>query len=504
MNQVQKNLCTNIVNLLTNVLVGLYYTPYLVRELGVAAYGVVPLTLIINQYINVLTGSLTGALSRFYTISLQQQKYKDASKILSTVSIVFLILSLLLIPVLYCLLKNLDVIFTIPEELLESSKWLFFFTISSFFLSLISSGLNITLYAQNRLDLMNLIRIIRIGSKFILIIFLFEAISVDLLYIGLANFLAETIVLILSFYYFFFYSPRGIEVKFKLFDKTVLTGVSGMAFWTIIHQLGDVGLYRVDNIIVNRHWGTELSGALGAISEFGVYVTLIIGVISSLFGPIILIAYSHHKHDEVQKMTLTNSMIVGALTAIMVGCLIGYGQNLLRYWLGDSFVKYTYWFVLKLLPLPFFAAAGIYAFVNRAWNKVKMPAMNTVALGCVNVAILSLFVYRSNSLPLERISWMLLFSAIIIIIQSYGVNAVYFNKAYPRNFRLIIAIFLKILITIIFSFIISKLLLCLYMPSSLTGVLFSLIIAGGVSLLLTIVILFDKNQKQALISIVKK
>lgn len=504
MNQVQKNLCTNIANLITNVLVGLYYTPFLVRQLGVGAYGVVPLTLIINQYINVLTGSLTGALSRFYTISLQQQKYKDASKILSTISIVFLILTFVLIPVIYYVLNSLDIIFSIPKQLLKSAKWLFCFTILSFFLSLISSGLNITLYAQNRLDLMNFIRIIRIGSKFIFVLILFEAISVDLFYIGLANFIAEAIVLILSFYYFFSYSPRGIEVKFELFDKTVLASVLGMTFWTIIHQLGDVGLYRVDNIIVNRHWGTELSGALGAISEFGVYITLIIGVISSLFGPIILIAYSHHKHDEVSKMTLTNSMVVGALTAIMVGCLIGYGQNLLRFWLGDSFVKYTCWFVLKLLPLPFFAAAGIYAFVNRAWNNVKMPAINTVVLGCVNVVILLLFAYEFNSLPLDRISWMLLFSAIVIIIQSYGVNSVYFNKEYPGNFQSIIGVFFKIIITIILSFVISKLLLCLYMPSSLAGVLFSLIIAGGISLLLTVMILFDKTQKQALNSMVKK
>ena len=66
--QTRKNLYTNIANLVVNIVVGIYYTPYLVNQLGLAAYGIIPLTLIVNQYISVLTGSLTSALSRFYTI----------------------------------------------------------------------------------------------------------------------------------------------------------------------------------------------------------------------------------------------------------------------------------------------------------------------------------------------------------------------------------------------------------------------------------------------------
>ena len=60
-----------------------------------------------------------------------------------------------------------------------------------------------------------------------------------------------------------------------------------MALWTIIHQMGDVGIYRIDNIIVNNSFGISDSGTLGAVSEFGVYVGLVVSVIGSLYGPII-------------------------------------------------------------------------------------------------------------------------------------------------------------------------------------------------------------------------
>ena len=84
MTQVQKNLMLNILNLVCNVIVGLYYTPYLVRSLGVVAYGIVPLALIVNQFIVVVTGALTSALTRFYSIELQKKEYERASRSLST------------------------------------------------------------------------------------------------------------------------------------------------------------------------------------------------------------------------------------------------------------------------------------------------------------------------------------------------------------------------------------------------------------------------------------
>lgn len=70
--QTRFNFYSNIATLIATVIVGIYYTPYLVHKLGLAAYGVIPLAIIINQYISVVTGSLTGSFTRFYSISLQQ------------------------------------------------------------------------------------------------------------------------------------------------------------------------------------------------------------------------------------------------------------------------------------------------------------------------------------------------------------------------------------------------------------------------------------------------
>lgn len=502
--QTQKNLLTNILVLLVNILVGLYYTPFLVNHLGLIAYGIVPLTLIINQYINVLAGSLTGALSRFYTISVQKKDYVEASSILSTILVVILFLVFLLIPLIYFFISDLDKIFTIPLELLSFSKLLFVFTISSFFLSLFSSILNIILYAQNRLDLMNVIKFVRTSLKLFLVVIFFELIDISLIYVGVANCVTEILVLVLSIYFFVKYVPGKIIVRLGLFNKAILSGVLGMAVWTMIHQVGDVFLYRVDNLIVNRVFGTLYSGALGAVSEFGTYISLIIGVIASLYGPVILIEYSKNNHEEVKTLALNNSLVVGVLTSILVGGIIAYSEQILKYWLGGDFICYSDWFIIKLLSLPFIAASGVFAFVNRAWNSVKYPALFTVFLGFVNICILYFMASGHSSTPLELVSKMLLFSMFVIVIQTYGINTLFFNKNYPGNIVVIMRNFIKIFIVVIVSFCVAKSILFIYKPSSLIEVFCSLTIMGIVSLLFTYFCLLNAVQRSSLLSIIIK
>lgn len=195
--QTRKNLYTNIANLVVNIVVGIYYTPYLVNQLGLAAYGIIPLTLIVNQYISVLTGSLTSALSRFYTIYIQKENFAKASEVISTSLIAIFVLILFIVPFFIWLVIDLDLVFNIPKQLQQAAQLLFIFTGGSFFVSLISSSLNISLYAYNRLDLMNVITLTRIGFKFLLVIVFFESIEVNIIFVGLSNLCTELLVLIL-------------------------------------------------------------------------------------------------------------------------------------------------------------------------------------------------------------------------------------------------------------------------------------------------------------------
>jgi O-antigen/teichoic acid export membrane protein len=444
-NQTLRNLIFNALALMASIALGLFYTPYLVKSLGIVAYGIVPLALIINQYINVITGSLTGSLTRFYSVTLRKESYAEASAYFSScffaVSGIVLIMILLFTPV----ILNIESVFNIPNSFIKASQLLFTFTVLSFILSLYSSLYNITLYTQNRLDLLNVIKIARIAIKIAFTIVFFEYFEKDIAYIGYANFLTELFVLALSIYYYRLTVDQRIRLSFSSYNKIAMLSMLSMSWWVIVHQLGDTGLYRIDNILVNHFWSTRESGILGALTEFGSYVMAVVTVLSSLFGPLILIAYSDSDHQRVKELTLNNSLLVGVLAALFTGMLIGFAQPVIRLWLGAEYVEYQSWFILKQVTLPFYAAAGVFAFVYRAWNRVIWPAIFTLIMGASNLLLAYIVCKMSNGSE-HFILAVLIIATFFILSQSYFLNAFFFLKLYKEvGVKTLIVVFLKIL-----------------------------------------------------------
>ena len=500
LSQVKLNLISNIVFLVCSVLVGMYYTPYLVNTLGIVAYGIIPLTLIINQYISVITGALTSSLSRFLSISIQRKNFNEASKYISSAIAVVFFIILILLPLLWMFIANLNNVFTIPIKLLSTARYLFSFTILSFFTSLISSVFNISQYANNRLDLLNILKCLRVVLKFIGIIIIFELVHIDLVYVGLVNLLTEILVLVVSIAFFIKQTKGEIKISPFLFNKNALFLMLGMTSWTVIHQLGDTTLYQMDVFFINRFFDTSYSGVIGAFITFGSYIIVIISVISNLFGPLILKSYSENKHEYLVKMTLNTSYLMGALSAILVGVLLGFSKQFIFCWLGNDFVEFNSWLIIKLCWLPFYASAGIYAYVNRAHNKVRIPALITLIFGFIN--ILGLFLlYKFNPFGDKIIVIGLIYSGVLAVLQSYGLNGWAFNKIYKGSTKRLFTNLLIILSVLIISYLSSYIINCYIKPNNLIELLFILALISLVLLINFFCFVLTNNQKRLLLSI---
>lgn len=498
--QTKINFYTNIVALVANIIVGIYYTPYLVKTLGLAAYGILPLALIINQYISVATQTLTHAYTRFYSVALQKGDYQEASKDISTSLVVVLLICVLLIPIGVWIVYNANNLFQIPTDLLHNAQILFGYTLLSFIASLLSSLMNVTLYAVNRLDLMNLLKIIRTIFKFIVVIVLFECIRVDVSYVGLTNLLTELLVLIISVILFFRFKPADIHLSFKLFDKAILAAIVGMSVWVLIQLCGDTLLYRTDNLILNHYWGTIASGALGAISEIGNYVSIIVTVIGSLFGPLILKAYAKGNHAEVKSLFIEQSTIVGCLSAILTGIISGCGFPILEVWLGDGMGEYQWWLLIKMIVLPFYAAGGIMALVYRSWNKMKFPAIGTIVLGIVDIVLMIVICEILNP---DNANCILLLGALFSIAQCYVLNAISVSMIYNDCRSKFIPITTKIILTYLLCYLTGKTAVNLLDIHSLLGLGLTLVSLGVLMSVIVFFVILNKVERNSLLDIIK-
>ena len=498
--QTRINFYTNILALIVNVVIGIYYTPYLVGSLGLAAYGILPLALIINQYIGVATQALTHSYTRFYGVALQRGDYNGASKVISTSLVVSILITILIVPVGIYIISKVDSLFQVPTGLLKSARLLFGFTILSFILSIVSSILNVTLYALNRLDLMNVLKIIRAVFKLVIVILLFEVVRIDVSFVGVANLLTECLILVASIYFFIRYKPSEVRISFALFDKVLLYSILGMSIWVSIQLCGDTLLYRTDNLIVNHYWGSESSGALGAVCEIGAYVSIIAGVIGSLFGPLIIASYAKNEHDTVKSLFIEQSTIVGCLSAILAGTIAGCSTPLLDVWLGQGMGQYNWWLMIKMLVIPFFAAGGIMAFVYRAWNKVRFPAICTLVLGIIDIAILVLVCEIINPSDVKPI---LIISTVFSFLQCFILNIICVYRIYNDCKGKFLSIFLKITISFIVCCVFGKIISTYFLVDNLFELGGMLVAVALLMFGFVFCIILNKDERTKLIEIVK-
>lgn len=425
MNQANKNFATNIVHLMANIIVGVLYTPYLVKTVGIVAYGVVPLALVINQYINVISLSLINALTRFYSVEYRGNNMERVSSYFSTSIIVGIVFSFILYPILHYATDNVQYVFDIPSALISDAQWLFRFMIVSFFVSIISNCVNTTLFADNLLDYVNYLKIFRQLSKFAFNVALFLLFDVNIFYIGLANLFSESLVLLLSIFFYRKTKPQGVKFSLLLYNKGLLFTMLSMIAWVLLQRFSDTFLYKIDSILMNVYFGIKMTGIIGAVSEFGSYVVSITSILASLFGPLMLIAYSKKNITEYETITVDGGYLVGLFTSLLAGLLCGSASILLSLWLGKEYGAYASWLIIKIIVIPFTSVGAMYGNSYLYANKNKYPALVSLSLAMLNTLFNIAFLHFTKSVYVFMIVCL-----IFMIMQGFLMQVYFYNSLY--------------------------------------------------------------------------
>ncbi len=426
--QVRKNLLTNLLSMVVNIIVGILYTPFLVRNLGVAAYGVIPLSLLLNQYINILANSLTRAVTRFYTVECKKGNYEEASSYFSSSIVLTCILAFVFVPLCCIPIHYLEHLLDIPQELLSSAKVLFFFSIISFFLSVSCNCINTTIFSENRLDLINYIKIIRHLSKLIFNIVFFSFFDIDLIWVGVSYFLSEVAAVLFSIYAYKITKPKEIVFSVQNTRYSVIKPVFNMIIWVALISFADTFIYKIDSILVTNYFGISQTGMLASMTEIGSYCISIASIIGSLLSPLILISYSENRHVDVRSITVDGGYVVGLIACLMCGVIMGGSYRILYLWLTPEIAENSIWMVIKMAVIPYTTVGAVYSNVFNYWNKVKVPAIISLVISAVYVLISVVLLEMGVNIII-----FLLLNIIAVFAQGYVMNMYMLCKIYPEE-----------------------------------------------------------------------
>jgi len=415
--QVPKNIIVNIFSFIFTILIGLWLTPYLLKHLGIIAYGFIPLAMFLSQYVSVIVNSINISIGRFLLISLQKNKEIESNEIFNTSLIIILFFILLQSLIMAILLFDIRLFFNIPNELIEDLKWLFGLTFLGFSISLFRSVFGTSLFAYNRLDILRIIDIFQNLVRVITIVILFIYDEPSLKYVGIANLLASIIAFIPTLYFYKLYTPK-LKINIFLFRRQRVSELSKMSTWILINQVGVLLLGNLDLYLVNTLLGAKATGEYAIILQVTTLFKTMSGLLGGVLAPVIMIYYTNQEHDKLKNILMLTSKIMAIFMIIPLAIFIYFSGDLISIWLGEEFryleniLSFSLLSLILSIPvIPLFSA-------NIAYNKIKLPAILTILFGLFNILCIYLLIIYTDlglwSIVLAKLIYEFIYNAIFI------------------------------------------------------------------------------------------
>ncbi len=380
------NLVSNVAFFALNIVVSLWLVSYLVRQLGVAAYGMVPLAVTVAGYFNVITAGLNAAVGRHLTVSLSTGDQARASSIFNSSLwagvLVALLMCVLGVPLLTQIAHWIDV----PAGWERDAGWLFFLTVGGLAVTTLGTPFQSVVYSHNRFDLQNLGNILGLVCRVAVVVVLFRLSAPQLWHVGASVLVAAVATITVVILAARRLAP-SLKPQLSAFSWPVVKEVSGTGGWVFISQIGTLLLINIDLLVANKVVGAAAAGKYALVLQWSLLLRNFAMVVSGVFGPTILTLHAQHRVQEMIDYARSSVRYLGLVMAIPIGIVCGFSEDILRVWLGPEFAPLSYVMMIATGHLALNLAYLPLHNISLATNHVRWPGILQVVAGVVNLVL---------------------------------------------------------------------------------------------------------------------
>lgn len=253
MNQIKAGAALNYVIIALNTIVGLLYTPYMLRCLGQSEYGLYSLVASIIAYLTLLDFGFGNAIIRYTAKLRAERKEREQWQMFGLFMIVYIIIGIIALCLGLALYYNIDLLFghTMAENDLINAKIMMILLTFNLAITFPLSIFGSIITAYENFVFQKVVNLIRIVLCTFVLIFV-----LSLGYKAVALVVVQTIFNVLTLVLNLIYCKRkiGIKIIFGKFDLLFIKEIAIYSFWIFINAIMD----RI-------YWGTG-QFVLGAIS----------------------------------------------------------------------------------------------------------------------------------------------------------------------------------------------------------------------------------------------
>lgn len=397
------NLVATVTAFVINVGIGFLLTPFIVRHLGIEAYGFFGLANEFIGYVQIFAIALNSMAARYITIAIYQNDETKTQQYFSSLFFADLIVSLaLLVPSIF-VIAFLGRLINISPELVPDVSLLWMFMFASFFVSIIDTAFSVATFAKNRLDLVSLRKIESSLLRVAVLVGAFYFLTPRVWYLGLATLLMNVYILAADLYYTRKLLPQ-VHISRRFFAASRVRDLVASGFWNSFTRLSDIFSRGLDLLITNLFIGGVAMGSLSVSRLLPGQILSLFAVIAGVFAPEFTILFA--KGDKQAMLGQINGSIklLGCFSCIPMAILFAYGDTFYSLWLPTQNARllqtlsilncFSYVFALPL--------EGLWN-IFTAMNKVKTTSLFLFANSIVSIIALLIALRFSNDMETKLI-----------------------------------------------------------------------------------------------------
>lgn len=381
-NQLKIGAILSYVNILVSLIVGLGYTPIMIRLLGQSEFGLYSLIGSLVAYLSVLDMGLGNTIVRYVSRNRAVGDKKSESELNGLFLAIYSVIGLITLIVGSILYFNVENMFgaTLSVDQIERAKIMMILLIFNIAISFPLSVFASLMQAYERFIFLRIFNIISVLLKPIIALpFLFMG------YGAVSLVVTATIVNIVCLLTNVYYCFKYLDIHFSKghFEKAFLYEISGYAFFIFLNAIMNKIYWGTGQFILGMVSGTIQVAIYAIAMQFMNMYMLFSNAISGVLLPKVTMMVA----NGTTKIELTNLMIkIGRLQYIIIGYILVMffliGKEFIYLWAGENYLSaYPMILILMIgLLIALVQNAGIAILQAMNLNCYRMTAYTIVAV----------------------------------------------------------------------------------------------------------------------------
>lgn len=452
--QIKIGAILSYVSLALTSVVGLVYTPIMLRYMGQAEYGLYSLVASFISYLTILDLGFGNAIV-VYTAKFRARKDREEEeKLHGMFFVIYTILGVIAGVLGFILYLNVGNLFGSEFTLEELSKAkvmmgiLTFNLVVTFPLSIF--GNIITAYEEFVFSkLVNIIRQL-----------LMPLVMIPLLIMGYKSISMIVVVTVLNVACLltnmvFCFKKLNIKIKFKGFDKKLLKEIFGFSIFIFLNTIVDKINWSLDQVVLGAVAGTVVVAIYSVASQLNnIYLSFSTAISGVLLPKMTKMIENKASDEEVSNEFIKTGRIQYLIMALVVIGFIIFGAEFINIWSGSEYSESYIIACILMIPVtvPLIQNMGIN--ILQAKNRNKFRTLVYVGISLANVVL---------SIPLAKLYGGIgaaIGTAISLIIGNIIIMNIYYYKAIkiniPKFWKSILKMSIPMIIIAIPTYLINK------------------------------------------------